>query len=240
MIIFPAIDIRGGRCVRLYQGEYDKETVYSNDPVIVAKRWEKEGAEYLHIVDLDGALAGELVNKDLIKRIVEAVDIPIQVGGGIRTLERAKEILDLGVERIIVGTSAIKKEGFTKELVKEFAEKVVVSIDAKDGYVCVDGWTNSSEIEAIEFAKELERIGVKTIVFTDISKDGTMIGPNFYELRRLKESIDIDIIASGGIGRKEDIEDLKRMNLYGAIVGKALYEGRVSLGLFVESLKGCK
>ncbi len=229
MIIFPAIDIRGGRCVRLYQGEYDKETVYNNDPVAIAEKWEKEGAKYLHIVDLDGALTGELVNKDLIKRIVEAVDVPIQVGGGIRTLERAKEILDLGVARIIVGTSAIKKKGFTQELVENFGERVVVSIDAKEGYVCVDGWTNSSEIEAIEFAKELEEIGVKTIVYTDISKDGTMIGPNLYELDRLKKSVDIDIIASGGIGRKEDIEDLRRMNLYGAIVGKALYEGRISM-----------
>lgn len=229
MIIFPAIDIRGGRCVRLYQGEYDKETVYNNDPVAIAEKWTKEGAKYLHIVDLDGALTGELVNKDLIKGIVEAVDIPIQVGGGIRTLERAKELLDLGVARIIVGTSAIKKKGFTKNLVENFGERVVVSIDAKDGYVCVDGWTNSSGIEAIDFAKELEEIGVKTIVYTDISKDGTMIGPNLYELERLKKNVDIDIIASGGIGRKEDIEDLKRMNLYGAIVGKALYEGKVSL-----------
>lgn len=229
MIIFPAIDIRGGRCVRLYQGEYDKETVYNNDPVAIAEKWEKEGAKYLHIVDLDGALTGELVNKELIKRIVNSVDVPIQVGGGIRTLERAKEILDLGVTRIIVGTSAIKKKGFTQALIENFGERVVVSIDAKDVYVCVDGWTNSSEIEAIEFAKELEEIGVKTIVYTDISKDGTMIGPNLYELDRLKKNVNIDIIASGGIGRKEDIEDLRRMNLYGAIVGKALYEGRISM-----------
>jgi len=229
VIIFPAIDIRGGRCVRLYQGKYDKETVYNNDPVVVAEKWEKEGAKYLHIVDLDGALTGELVNKELIKRIVETVNIPVQMGGGIRTLERAREILDLGVERIIVGTSAIKKKDFTQELVEKFGEKVVVSIDAKDGYVCVDGWTNSSEIEAIGFAKELQKKGVRTIVYTDISKDGTMIGPNLYELKKLKENVDIDIIASGGIGRKEDIEELERMNLYGAIVGKALYEGKVSL-----------
>lgn len=231
MIIFPAIDIRGGRCVRLYQGKYDKETVYNNDPVVVAEKWKNEGAKYLHIVDLDGALTGELVNKELIKRVVEAVNIPVQMGGGIRTLERAKEILDLGVERIIVGTSAIKKKGFTQKLVEKFGEKVVVSIDAKDGYVCIDGWTNSSEIEAISFAKELQKEGVKTIVYTDISKDGTMIGPNFYELKKLKENVDINIIASGGIGRKEDIEELERMNLYGAIVGKALYEGKVSLGV---------
>jgi len=229
VIIFPAIDIRGGKCVRLYQGKYDKETIYNNDPTIVAEQWRNEGAKYLHIVDLDGALTGELVNKNLIKKIVESVDIPIQVGGGIRTLERAKEILALGVERIIVGTSAIKIKGFVEELVENLGEKVVVSIDAKDGYVCVDGWTNSSEIEAIDFAKELQKKGVKTIVYTDISKDGTMIGPNFYELKRLKENVDIDIIASGGIGKKEDVEEVEKMNLYGAIVGKALYEGKVNL-----------
>ncbi|WP_432403781.1 1-(5-phosphoribosyl)-5-[(5-phosphoribosylamino)methylideneamino]imidazole-4-carboxamide isomerase [Wukongibacter sp. M2B1] len=229
MIIFPAIDIRGGKCVRLYQGKYDKETVYNNDPIVVAKKWRDEGARYLHIVDLDGALTGELVNKELIRKIAETVDIPIQVGGGIRTLERAKEILALGVERIIVGTSAIKIEGFVEELVEKLGEKVVVSIDAKDGYVCVDGWTNSSEIEAIDFAKELQQKGVKTIVYTDISKDGTMIGPNFNELKRLKENTKIDIIASGGIGKKEDVEEVGEMNLYGAIVGKALYEGKISL-----------
>lgn len=229
MIIFPAIDIRGGKCVRLYQGKYDKETVYNDDPIVVAKKWRDEGARYLHIVDLDGALTGELVNKELIRKIAETVDIPIQVGGGIRTLERAKEILALGVERIIVGTSAIKIEGFVEELVEKLGEKVVVSIDAKDGCVCVDGWTNSSEIEAIDFAKELQQKGVKTIVYTDISKDGTMIGPNFNELKRLKENTKIDIIASGGIGKKEDVEEVGEMNLYGAIVGKALYEGKISL-----------
>lgn len=229
MIIFPAIDIRGGKCVRLYQGKYDKETVYNNDPVVIAEKWEKLGARYLHIVDLDGALTGELVNKGLIKEIVENVDIPIQVGGGIRTLDRAKEILDLGVERIIVGTSAIKKEGFVEELVRVFDKKIVVSIDAKNGYVCVDGWTNSSDMRAVDFAKELERKGVNTIVYTDISKDGTMIGPNFLELKNLKNNTNMNIIASGGIGSKEDIDKLKKMELYGAITGKALYEGKLSL-----------
>ncbi|SKC84933.1 1-(5-phosphoribosyl)-5-[(5-phosphoribosylamino)methylideneamino]imidazole-4-carboxamide isomerase [Maledivibacter halophilus] len=229
MIIFPAIDIRGGKCVRLYQGKYDKETVYDSDPVAIAKKWQKSGAEYLHIVDLDGALTGELVNKNSIKKIVEAVDIPVQVGGGIRTLERAKQILDLNVERIIVGTSAIKKDGFVEELVGVLGEKVVVSIDAKDGYVCVDGWTNSSDVRAVDFARKLEETGVKTIVYTDISKDGTMIGPNFSQLKNLKDNVNINIIASGGIGSKVHIEKLKKMELYGAITGKALYEGKFSL-----------
>ncbi len=229
MIIFPAVDIRQGRCVRLYQGKKDQETIYNDDPVIAAKKWEQKGAKYLHIVDLDGAFTGDQKNKDVIRKIVKSINIPVQVGGGIRTLERAKEIIELGVERIIVGTSAVKKEGFVEELVEELKSKVVVSIDAKNGYVCVDGWVKSSDLQAVDFAKSLEEKGVKTIVYTDISKDGTMVGPNFYELKKLKKSVDINIIASGGIGRKEDVEELKRMGIYGAIIGKALYEGKIKL-----------
>ncbi|SHJ55629.1 1-(5-phosphoribosyl)-5-[(5-phosphoribosylamino)methylideneamino]imidazole-4-carboxamide isomerase [Paramaledivibacter caminithermalis] len=229
MIIFPAVDIKDGKCVRLYQGKADKETVYNDDPLFSAKKWEENGAKYLHIVDLDGAFTGELKNKIIIKKIADNLNIPIQVGGGIRNLERAKEILSLGVERIIVGTSAVKKKGFVDELVKELGQRVVVSIDAKEGYVCVDGWVNISSIKAVDFAKELEKKGIKTIVYTDISKDGTMIGPNFDELKRLKDSIDINIIASGGIGSKEHVDKLKNLKLYGAIIGKALYEGKISL-----------
>ncbi|MDK2919659.1 MAG: phosphoribosylformimino-5-aminoimidazole carboxamide ribotide isomerase [Candidatus Petromonas sp.] len=229
MIIFPAVDIRQGRCVRLYQGKKDQETIYNDDPVIAAKKWEQKGAKYLHIVDLDGAFTGDQKNKDVIRKIVKSINIPVQVGGGIRTLERAKEIIELGVERIIVGTSAVKKEGFVEELVEELKSKVVVSIDAKNGYVCVDGWVKSSDLQAVDFAKSLEEKGVKTIVYTDISKDGTMVGPNFHELKKLKKSVDINIIASGGIGRKEDVEELKRMGIYGAIIGKALYEGKIKL-----------
>jgi phosphoribosylformimino-5-aminoimidazole carboxamide ribotide isomerase len=229
VIIFPAVDIKDGKCVRLYQGKADKETVYNDDPLFSAKKWEENGAKYLHIVDLDGAFTGELKNKIIIKKIADNLNIPIQVGGGIRNLERAKEILSLGVERIIVGTSAVKKKGFVDELVKELGQRVVVSIDAKEGYVCVDGWVNISSIKAVDFAKELEKKGIKTIVYTDISKDGTMIGPNFDELKRLKDSIDINIIASGGIGSKEHVDKLKNLKLYGAIIGKALYEGKISL-----------
>lgn len=229
MIIFPAVDIKDGRCVRLYQGKADKETIYNDDPLIAAKKWVENGAKYLHLVDLDGAFTGELKNKDVIKRIADNLDIPIQVGGGIRTLDRAKELLALGVERIIVGTSAVKEKGFVDELVKELGERVVVSIDAKDGYVCVDGWVNTSSIKAVDFAKDLEEKGIKTIVYTDISKDGTMIGPNFDELKKLGQCVNINIIASGGIGNKEHVDKLKSLGLYGAIVGKALYEGKINL-----------
>lgn len=229
MIIFPAIDIMKGKCVRLYQGKLDKETIYNDDPVSVAKSFKEKGAKALHIVDLDGAFTGEQKNKEIIKRIIENINIPIQVGGGIRSIERAKELIDLGAYRIVIGTSAIKENMFVENLVEEFGDRVVVSIDAKDGYVCIDGWVENSNIKSVEFAKTLEKKGVKTIVYTDISKDGTMIGPNFDELKKLKESTSMNIIASGGIGRKEDIYELKRFGVYGAIVGKALYEGRIKL-----------
>jgi phosphoribosylformimino-5-aminoimidazole carboxamide ribotide isomerase len=229
VIIFPAIDIMKGKCVRLYQGKLDKETIYNDDPVSVAKSFKEKGAKALHIVDLDGAFTGEQKNKEIIKRIIENINIPIQVGGGIRSIERAKELIDLGAYRIVIGTSAIKENMFVENLVEEFGDRVVVSIDAKDGYVCIDGWVENSNIKSVEFAKTLEKKGVKTIVYTDISKDGTMIGPNFDELKKLKESTSMNIIASGGIGRKEDIYELKRFGVYGAIVGKALYEGRIKL-----------
>lgn len=229
MIIFPAIDIRKGRCVRLYQGKFDKETIYNNDPVSVAKSFEEKGAKILHIVDLDGAFTGEQKNKEIIKRIIENTGIPIQVGGGIRSIERAKELIDLGAHRIVIGTSAIKENTFVENLVEEFGDRVVVSIDAKDGYVCIDGWVENSNIKSVEFAKTLEEKGVKTIVYTDISKDGTMIGPNFNKIKKLKESTSMNIIVSGGIGSKSDIDKLKILEVYGAIVGKALYEGRIKL-----------
>lgn len=229
MIIFPAIDIRDGRCVRLYQGKLDEETIYDDNPVLIAKKWEESGAKVLHIVDLDGAFTGSQKNKEIIKEIIKNVNIPIQVGGGIRSIERAKELIDLGVQSIVVGTLAVKEKGFVENLVKEFGDKVVVSIDAKNGYVCIDGWVNNSNIKAIEFAKTLEENGVKTIVYTDISKDGTMVGPNFFEIKKLKENISMNIIASGGIGREEDIDELRRLEVYGAIVGKALYEGKLKL-----------
>lgn len=229
MIIFPAIDIRNGKCVRLFQGKLEKETIYNDDPLFTAKEWEKRGAGFLHLVDLDGAFTGNPLNKRIIKDIIKGVNIPVQIGGGIRTIENAKEIIEMGAERIIVGTSAVKDYDFVKKLVKQYENKIVVSIDARDGLVFMDGWVKNSDVEAVVFARDLEEIGVKTIVYTDISKDGTMIGPNYYELKRLKENIGIDIIASGGIGRKKDVEELESLGLYGAIIGRALYENKIKL-----------
>lgn len=236
MILFPAIDIRGGKCVRLIQGNYDEETVYGDSPTEMALEWEKQGAEYIHIVDLDGAKTGDGENRKAIEAIAKAVSIPIQVGGGVRTMENVDAHINAGVARVIIGTAAIKDRAFLNEAVAKYKEKIAVSIDARGGYVATDGWTSTSDVRALDLLKELEEIGVKTVVYTDILKDGMMQGPNFEELKVVHESSSIDIIASGGVSTEENIERLENMSLYGAIIGKALYEGTLSL----EKLTGGK
>jgi len=230
MMIFPAIDIKEGKCVRLLRGEFDQKTVYFDDPVDAALAWVNKGAKYIHIVDLDGALHGRGKNRDAVKRILESVNIPLQLGGGIRTVEIASGWIDLGVSRVILGTAAVKNPEIVSELVEKVgADKVLVSIDAKKGMVCTEGWMETSEIEAVAFARDLQQKGVKTIVYTDIAKDGTMVGPNFDELAKLQEATRMDIIASGGIGDAGHVKKLAEMGLYGAITGKALYEGTLKL-----------
>ncbi|WKY46299.1 1-(5-phosphoribosyl)-5-[(5-phosphoribosylamino)methylideneamino]imidazole-4-carboxamide isomerase [Eubacteriaceae bacterium ES3] len=238
MIIFPAIDLKNGKCVRLLQGQKDAETVYFNDPIEVALKWQSKGAEYLHLVDLDGAFDGAPKNKTLIKNIVDALDIPVELGGGIRTLDIAKDYIDAGVSRIIIGTQAVKDLSFIEALLSLYDEKVCVSIDAKNGLVCTEGWVESSNLEALELAASLERLGLSTLVYTDISKDGMMSGPNFEMLEVLNNHLNIDIIASGGISSTSDVLKAKEMNLYGAIIGKALYEETIDLEkLLKEDLK---
>lgn len=229
MIIFPAIDIRNGKCVRLYQGREDQETVYFENPVEVAKMWLDKGAEYLHIVDLNGAFSGNPDNRAIIKEIVSTVNIPVQVGGGVRNLEAAQNLMDLGVERFIVGTVAVKQPEILDQMIEKYGEKVVVSLDCWGGKVCVDGWVKESAVDAVDFAKKLKSKGIKTIVYTDISKDGTLEGPNLEELKRISEETGLDVIASGGIGSVEDVKAVEAMGLYGTIIGKALYEGRIDL-----------
>lgn len=229
MIIFPAIDIKDNKCVRLLQGDFDKVNVYSDDPSLIAKKWQDSGAEFIHMVSLNGARGEGNVNDESIKKILDTVHIPIQIGGGIRSKERVKELLDLGVNRVILGSVAIKNKKLLKDLVKKYKEKIVVSIDAKDGKVAVEGWEEVSDVDSITFCKELEKIGVKTIVYTDISKDGMLIGPNFDVYEKLSKETSLDIIASGGVTSLEDIKKLKNMNLYGAIIGKALYENKIDL-----------
>ena len=234
MIIFPAIDILNGQCVRLIQGDYNKEKVYSNSPVDMAKQWEEKGAEYIHIVDLDGAKTGRSINQEIILEIAKTVNVPIQVGGGIRSLETIENYLENGVNRVIIGTAAINHPEFLQDAVDKFEEKIAVSIDARNGYVATDGWTDTSDVKALDLVKRLETVGVKTIVYTDIAKDGMLQGPNLEEQKAINEATTIDLIASGGVTTKEDVENLRALNLYGVIIGKALYDGKLKLETILE------
>jgi phosphoribosylformimino-5-aminoimidazole carboxamide ribotide isomerase len=234
MILFPAIDIQNGKCVRLTQGDYNQETIYHEDPVEVAKSWVRSQAAFLHIVDLNGAKTGKSVNEEVIKEIAASVSIPVQVGGGIRSLEIIDTYLQAGVARVIIGTAAIKDKDFLKAATDRYQKKIAVSIDARDGYVATDGWTKDSSVKAIDLVKELEEIGVQTIVYTDILKDGMLQGPNFIELQAIDQATTMDVIASGGITTKHDIELLKEQEMYGAIIGKALYDGTLTFSELVK------
>ena len=229
MKIIPAIDIKDGQCVRLLQGDYEKITRYSKDPVEMAKKWEKLGAKIIHIVDLDGAKTGKLVNLEIIKDIVENIKVPVEVGGGIRTSEAVKKYLGVGVERVIIGTAAIKNPQWVKEMIDIYGDKICVSIDAKNEFIASEGWIEVSEIKAVDFILKLEKWGIATIVYTDISKDGMLKGPNFEMYEKISKETKIKIIASGGVTTINDIKKLKEINLYGAIIGKALYDGLIDL-----------
>jgi phosphoribosylformimino-5-aminoimidazole carboxamide ribotide isomerase len=233
MIVFPAIDIRDGKCVRLIQGRIDQQTIYFQDPVELAKLWQSQGATYLHVIDLDGAFGQSKKNRKVIADIVRQCTIPIQVGGGVRSLEDAKELLDAGVKRVIVGTVAIKNPKLLNDLLLLYKERVVVSLDCLDGFVQVEGWTDGSSIDAFAFAQTLKKQGINTIVYTDISKDGMLQGPNFEQLSRIQMS-GLNVIASGGISSLDDVVKVKDMGIYGVIVGKALYENRINLKELME------
>ncbi|PFK45525.1 1-(5-phosphoribosyl)-5-[(5-phosphoribosylamino)methylideneamino]imidazole-4-carboxamide isomerase [Bacillus cereus] len=239
MEIFPAIDLKQGRCVRLYQGEFQKETVMNENPVAQALLFEKLGARTLHIVDLDGAVAGQSMNLSVIENICKAVRIPVQVGGGIRSLETIERLLSVGVEKVILGTAALYDRSFLEEAVRLYGENIIVGIDARNGYVATRGWLDVSEISYIELAKEMENTGVQTIVFTDIAKDGTLEGPNFEQLQLLQKAVDIRIVASGGVCSLQDVQKLKNMNVYGVIIGKALYEKTIDLEEALQVTKIC-
>lgn len=234
MILFPAIDIRDGNCVRLIQGDYDQETIYGDSPTAMALEWENKGAEYIHLIDLDGAKTGNSLNKQAIKAVAAAVSIPVQVGGGIRSLAIIKDYLDNGVKRVIIGTAAINDQAFLQSAVEKYGDRIAVSIDARNGYVATDGWTETSDVKAIDLLRTLAEIGVHTAVYTDILKDGMLQGPNFEELELVDKATKMDVIASGGVTTKEDIRTLREMNMYGAIIGKALYDGN----LIFEELVG--
>lgn len=230
MKLFPAIDIKNGQCVRLRQGNFQDVLVYSDTPLKIAKQWEASGASFIHIVDLDGALVGHSVNDEVIKSIVSEVKIPIQVGGGIRTIKDIENKLSLGIERVIIGTKAVKDPAFIKEAITTFgARRIVIGIDAKDGMVAIEGWEKVSSYHAVALALEMKKLGVKTIVYTDISKDGMLQGPNVAHTKEMVDATGIDIIASGGVSSLKDLEMLEEINVYGTIMGKSLYENRIDL-----------
>ena len=229
MIIFPAIDIKDKKCVRLTQGDFDKVNVYGEDPSLMAKKWAGYGAEFIHVVNLNGSRDEVGINDETLAKVAKAVDVPI-VGGGIRDEKRVKELLDLGINRVIVGTMAIENKELLKELIEKYGnDKIIVSIDAKNGKVATHGWEKVSDIDSVDLCKELEQIGVKTIVYTDISKDGMLEGPNFDIYKELSQKTSLDIIASGGVTSIDDVKRLLDMNMYGAIIGKALYDNRIDL-----------
>lgn len=232
MLILPAIDLRGGNCVRLVKGDFKQETIYSEHPEEIALRWEGEGAEFLHVVDLDGALAGEPQNMDAIKRILQAVSIPVEVGGGIRSMESIDRLLSIGVSRVILGSVAVHKEELVQKACSAYGNRIVVGIDAKKGIVATDGWEKSGGISAVELAKKLGTFGLETIIYTDISRDGTLSGVNVTETAHLARASGIKVIASGGVKSISDIEELKKREcdgIIGVIVGKSIYEGTLSL-----------
>ena len=232
MLILPAIDLRGGNCVRLVKGDFKQETIYSEHPEEIALRWEGEGAEFLHVVDLDGALAGEPQNMDAIKQILQAVTIPVEVGGGIRSMESIDRLLSIGISRVILGSVAVHKEELVREACSAYGNRIVVGIDAKKGIVATDGWEKSASISAVELAKKLGAFGLETIIYTDISRDGTLSGVNVTETAHLARASGIKVIASGGVKSISDIEELKKREcdgIIGVIVGKSIYEGTLSL-----------
>ena len=229
MNIIPAIDLIGGQAVRLLKGDYDKVTVYSDDPAAVAESFERAGAKYLHVVDLDGAKDGTTANFETIKKIIERTNLSVELGGGIRTLERVRQYIDVGVDRVIIGTAAVTDPDFLCEAVNLYGEKIVVGVDIKDGFVAIKGWLEVSELSCKEFCKKLESLGVKTIICTDISKDGMMSGTNLDLYREMYDEFKLNIIASGGVSSMDDISALSDMGLFGAIVGKAIYTGAIEL-----------
>lgn len=230
MQLYPAIDMKGGKCVRLTQGLFEHVKIYSDTPAEMAKLWVSQGATFLHLVDLDGALAGHSVNETAIREIVQSVTVPLQLGGGIRSAETVEAMLSLGITRCIIGTRAVQQPEFILELVKQFgSERIVVGIDAKDGMAATEGWEKVSSLTALDLCRQMKAFGVKHIVYTDISRDGMMTGPNISYTKRLTDETGLDIIASGGVSCMDDLIRLQEQGVQGAIIGKALYEQKISL-----------
>ena len=229
MQIWPAIDLRGGQCVRLVQGDYNRETVFGEDPAAIARHWVDCGAACLHLVDLDGARDGRPGNLESVKAILAAVDVPCELGGGIRTEEAIHQLLDLGLKRLVIGTKALKEPAWFRRLCHEFPQRLVLGIDAREGRVATEGWLETSETSAVELARQFDGEPLAAIVYTDIATDGMLAGPNVEAMRQMQAAVRVGVIASGGVTTAEDVRALARAGLAGCIVGRALYEGRMSL-----------
>ena len=236
MQIFPAIDLSGGQVVRLYQGDYDKMTVYGADPCAVAREFMAAGAKYLHVVDLDGAKDGTLANFDSIAALAKQGGLYIEVGGGIRTEERIQKYLDLGVSRCILGTIAVKDFDFTARMAKKYGDKIAVGVDARDGYVAVSGWLETSKEKGVDFCRRLRDAGVQTVIYTDISRDGAEQGTNLELYRELADIEGLNITASGGVSSIEELKELRTIGTHAAILGKALYTGRLDLADVIKEV----
>ena len=229
MLIFPAIDLYGDKAVRLYKGDYAQMTVYSDDPLSVARDFEAKGAKWVHLVDLEGAKLGTTPNIEVVRAIAEGTGLLCEIGGGIRNIETVRRYFEVGVDRVILGTAAVTDEDFLRAAVEEFGEKIAVGVDIKDGMVAIKGWVEKSQLEAFDFCDKLQRIGVKTVICTDISKDGAMKGANHALYKALSEKFDMNIVASGGVSSMDDVKALAELGLYGAIIGKAYYTGDIDL-----------
>lgn len=242
MIIYPAIDLKDGQCVRLVQGKVENKTVYSSDPAAMAASFQAQGAQWLHIVDLDGALNGQPQNLKAIKQIAGRIDIPFQVGGGMRRLEDIAAVLEIGASRVIIGTRAVTSPQFMEKILKEFgSDKIILGLDAREGMVAIEGWVEKSSLDALVFGKQMHSLGVKTAVFTDVSRDGLLQGPNLDFTRTIAEQTGLSIIASGGVSSVENIKSLREIEkkgVSGVIIGKALYDGKITIQEALDAAKG--
>ena len=229
MQIWPAIDLRGGLCVRLQQGDYARETVFSDDPVAVAQDFQRRGAEHLHLVDLDGAREGRPVNADTVRRVVESVDMQCELGGGVRDTETVQELLGLGLSRLVVGTAALKNREWFTDLCRAMPGRIVLGLDARDGRVATDGWEQDSGEDVLEVAREMATLPIAAIIYTDIATDGMLTGPNVPAMARMQAEVGVPVVASGGVAVAEDVARLAEAGMAGAIIGRALYESRITI-----------
>jgi phosphoribosylformimino-5-aminoimidazole carboxamide ribotide isomerase len=235
MQIWPAIDLRGGKCVRLQQGDYNRETIFGDDPAEMARRWIAEGAQYLHLVDLDGARDGTSANRQVVAEILDAVDIPCELGGGVRDESTIRSWLDAGLERLVIGTQAIKEPDWFREMCRRYPERLVLGVDARDGRVATDGWLDVSDVAATDLAQQYADEPLAAIVYTDIAKDGMMAGPNLPAMRDMNESVKLQVVASGGVSSLEDVGQLAGIGMAGCIIGRSLYEGKLTIAEAIKA-----